>query len=207
MYDQLSKQLHEKEEIVRVVRRAGITLVPSIGLGVLLVLLDFFLIAWWFQFRTWGPVGFMAVLLFALGLGGRGWFIWSKNILAITNQRVIDMNQHGMFQRTVAETTYDKIQDVRYTITGVWQTMFRFGAIIIQTAGNATTLELSNIKNPLDIQQEIMTIQRQLGATAKTDVSAAELLGLVERLKTKLGAETFQRLVDGVSDKTEDHGA
>ena len=207
MYDQLSKQLHEKEEIVRVVRRAGITLVPSIGFGAFLILLDFFLIAWWFQFRTWGPVGFTAVLVLAFGLGARGWYIWSKNILAITNQRVIDMNQHGMFQRTVAETTYDKIQDVRYTIKGVWQTMFRFGAIVIQTAGNATTLELTNIKNPLEIQQEIMTIQRQLGATAKTDVSAAELLGLVERLKTKLGAETFQRLVDGAADTPEDHGA
>ncbi len=207
MYDQLSKQLHEKEEIVRVVRRAGITLVPSIGLGASLVLLDFFLIAWWFQFRTWGPVGFTAVLVFAFGLGARGWYIWSKNILAITNQRVIDMNQHGMFQRTVAETTYDKIQDVRYTIKGVWQTMFRFGAIVIQTAGNATTLELTSIKNPVEIQQEIMTIQRQLGATAKSDISAAELLGLVERLKTKLGAETFQRLVDGAADRPEDHGA
>lgn len=204
--EQLSKQLHEKEEIVRIVRRAGVTLIPSIGGGAALILLDFFLIAWWFQFRTWGPYGFVAVLVLALGLGLRGWYIWSMNVLAITNQRVIDMNQHGVFQRTVAETTYDKIQDVRYTVHGVWQTMFQFGSIVIQTAGNSTTLELNNIKNPFEVQQHIMTIQRQLGASAKTDVSAAELLGLVERLKTKLGAETFQRLVDGTV-KPDDDGA
>lgn len=196
VHEQLSKQLHEKEEIVRLVRRAGVTLVPSIGGGILLVLLDFFLIAWWFQFRPWGPVGFTAMLLVALAIGGRGWYIWSMNVIAITNQRVIDMNQHGLFRRTVAETTYDKIQDVRYTIQGVWPTMFKFGSIIIQTAGSSTTLELNNISRPFEVQQQIVTIQRELGVAASAEVSAAELLGLVERLKTKLGAETFQRLVD-----------
>lgn len=205
--EQLTKQLHEKEEIVRIVRRAGITLLPSIGSGAVLILLDFFLIAWWFQFRTWGPIGFTLVLVLAVGLGLRGWYIWAMNILAITNQRVIDMNQYGLFQRTVAEATYDKIQDVRYTVKGVWQTIFKFGSIEIQTAGTAATLQLNNISEPFVIQQEIMTIQRQLGATAKTDVSAAELLGLVERLKTKLGAETFQRLVDGPGKKEDRDGA
>ncbi len=194
--EQLSRQLHEKEEIVRIVRRAGITLVPALGGGAALVLLDFFLIAWWFQFRTWGPFGFGVTLILAAMIGFRGWYIWSMNILAITNQRVIDINQHGLFRRTVAETTYDKIQDVRYTIHGLWQTMFKFGSIIIQTAGSATTLELNNIATPFEVQQQLMNIQRQLSATTKTEVSAAELLGLVERLKTKLGAETFKRLVD-----------
>lgn len=207
LHEQLSKQLHEKEEIVRIVRRARITLVPSIGSGIVLLLLDFFLIAWWFQYRTWGPIGFTAVLVLAIVLGFRGWFIWFMNVLVITNQRVIDMNQHGLFQRTVAEATYDKIQDVRYTVRGVWQTMFKFGSIEIQTAGSTHTLQLININEPFVVQQELMTIQRQLGATAKADVSAAELLGLVERLKTKLGAETFQRLVDGTAGKENDHAA
>lgn len=207
LHQQLTKQLHEKEEIVRLVRRAGITLVPSVGLGAVLILLDFFLIAWWFQHRTWGGIGFTAVLVIAILIAIRGWYIWSLNLLAITNQRIIDMNQHGLFKRTVAEATYDKIQDVRYTIQGLWQTMFKFGSIIIQTAGSATTLELNGIREPFEVQQQIMAIQGQVAASAKTDLSAAELLGLVERLKTKLGAETFRRLVDGPDSSTNHDGS
>lgn len=205
--DQLTRQLQEKEEILRIVRRATITLVPSVGLGALLILVDFFLVAWWFQHRTWGGFGFFLTLLLAVVIGVRGWYIWRMNILAITNQRIIDMNQHGLFKRTVAETTYDKIQDVRYTIHGVWRTMFKFGSIIIQTAGNSTTLELTNISDPFEVQQQIADLQRQVGATTKTDVSADELLGIVERLKTKLGAESFQRLVDGADQPPKKHGA
>lgn len=206
LHQQLTKQLHEKEEIIRLVRRAAITLVPSVGLGALLVLLDFFLIAWWFQHHSWGVFGFIATMMVALFIGWRGWYIWSLNLLVITNQRIIDMNQHGLFKRTVAEATYDKIQDVRYTIQGVWQTMFKFGSIVIQTAGSSTTLELNGIHEPFEIQQQIAAIQNQVTTTAKTDLSAAELLGLVERLKTKLGAESFRRLVDG-SDGPSDHHA
>ncbi len=206
LHQQLTKQLHEKEEIVRLVRRATITLVPSVGLGALLVVLDFFLIAWWFQHQAWGITGFIAALVIAIIIGTRGWYIWSLNLLAITNQRIIDMNQHGLFKRTVAEATYDKIQDVRYSIQGVWQTMFKFGSIVIQTAGSSTTLELNGIHEPFEVQQQIMAIQGQVAAAAKTDLSAAELLGLVERLKTKLGAETFRRLVDDPTASSDDHG-
>lgn len=203
---QLTRQLREKEEIVRLVRRAGITLAPSVGLGAVLILVDFFLLAWWLQYRTWGMIGFSAVVILAALIIGRGWYIWAMNLLAITNQRIIDMNQHGLFKRTVAEASYDKIQDVRYTIHGVWQTLFKFGTIVIQTAGASTTLELGSIKDPFEVQQQIAEIQRQVGAHATTDVSAAELLGLVERLKTKLGAESFRRLVDGPEDTPADHG-
>ncbi len=193
--DYLTKQLQNGEDALRIVRRHPVTIVPAVGLGGFLILLDFFFLAWWFRHGQWGVGGFVVFLIIGVVLVIRGLYVWRNNILVVTTQRVIDIDQHGFFERNVAEATYDKIQDVRYTVKGMWPTIFRFGSIVLQTAGNNTNLELEDVQRPVELQQLITDVQRQAKAKNPSDLSAAELLEVVDRLKTELGPEGVERLL------------
>lgn len=196
LHDYISKQLKDQEELVRIVRRHPIVLVPGIGAGTILVLFDFFLIAWWFQHRLWGVLGWLGLLVIGAVLIIRAIYVWSHNAMAVTTQRIVDVNQRGFFERHVAEAPYETIQDVRYTVKGLWPTLFHFGTIIVQTAGTTTNLELSGVKNPVELQQEISDLQRQASPNTGDELSASELVAMVERLKKHLGPDGVQRLLD-----------
>lgn len=200
--DYLSKQLQNGEDVVQVVRRHPATMFPSVGSGGILILLDFFFIAWWFRHQQWGALGFVLLLVIGLMMIVRGLYLWSHNVLAVTNKRVIDIDQRGLFERNVAETSFDKIQDVRYTIRGFWPTIFRFGTLVVQTAGSTTNLELDAVQHPVELQRLITDLQHQAQSDRGRDVSASELLGVVERLKTELGADGVARLLKSSSSQT-----
>lgn len=193
--DYISKQLQTGEEVARIVRAHPLALFPSAGAGGLLLLVDFFLVAWWFKHHTWGLAGFALTAVIGIWIIIRGVYVWRNNVFAITSQRVIDIDQHGFFERNVAEAGYDKIQDVRYTIRGVWPTLFRFGTIVVQTAGSTTNLELTSVQHPVDVQRLITDMQRQSRPQTTNDMTAAELLTVVDRLKEELGPEKIDRLL------------
>lgn len=193
--DYLSKQLQDGETVVRIVRGHPITLGAPVAFGGVLMLADFFLLAWWFGHHGWGVLGFTVVMAIGVFLIIRGIYVWRHNVLAVTNRRVIDIDQHGFFERNVAEAPYEKIQDVRYTIRGLWPTIFHFGTIILQTAGNTTNLELAAVEHPVELQQLISDLQRQAKADQPGAVSAAELVSVVERLKNELGPEGVSKIL------------
>lgn len=193
--DYINKQLQSGEEVSRIVRSHPMTLFPSVGIGAMLILIDFFLVAWWFRHNVWGAAGFAVTAVIGIMIIIRGVYVWRNNVLAITNQRVIDIDQRGFFERNVAEVGYDKIQDVRYTIRGFWPTIFRFGTIVVQTAGEATNIELSAVQHPVEVQRLITDLQRQSRPQASKDMTAAELLTVVDRLKQELGPEKIDQLL------------
>lgn len=193
--DYLTRQLQSGEEVERIVRSHPLTLFPAVGSGTLLLLIDFFLLAWWFRHHGWGVIGFALVVVFGVVLIVRGIYVWRNNVLVVTNQRVIDIDQHGFFERNVAEAGYEKIQDVRYTIRGLWPTLFRFGTIVVQTAGEITNIELQAVQHPVDVQRLITDLQRQSRPKSTNSMTAAELLTVVDRLKQELGPEKIERLL------------
>lgn len=157
----LTKHLKNEEELLRVVRRTLAVIAPSLVGSSLLVLADFFLLAWWLQYRAWGLAGFAAVLVIAAWWAGRAVYLWTMNVFIVTTKRIIDIDQRGLFQRTVAEAPYDKIQDVRYTVKGLWATVFSFGTIIVQTANSSSNLELNGVKHPVELQTLITDAQQR----------------------------------------------
>jgi Bacterial PH domain len=53
----------------------------------------------------------------------------------VTSDRVIDIDQKGVFKREVNEMPIENIEDVTYKQNGFWGTMFNFGNVIIKSAG------------------------------------------------------------------------
>lgn len=91
----------------------------------------------------------------------RAFYDYNQSMLVITNQRVINVGQNGFWKRKITETDFEKIQDVASETSGIWRTMFKYGNLIIRTAGasQGTEIVVENIANPYEVQQEIAKIR------------------------------------------------
>jgi uncharacterized membrane protein YdbT with pleckstrin-like domain len=153
--------LKEDEEVIEIVHQYLLTYWPSIFLVMFLILAPFFFLFPLFSLGFWGIVIFLFSLIVGIIYGLRKFIIWYFNVFVITNQRIIDIDQRGFFDRIVSEAPYEKIQDVSYRIKGLIKTLFHYGNIQIQTAGSQVCLELKDIKEPEKIQALIAMYQNE----------------------------------------------
>jgi uncharacterized membrane protein YdbT with pleckstrin-like domain len=89
----------------------------------------------------------------------------------VTSDRVIDIDQHGVFKREVNEMPIENIEDVTYKQNGFWGTMFNFGNVIIQSAGGnvgdsqhnledkANGFVFNNVPTPSVIANQLSTLR------------------------------------------------
>ncbi|USN53858.1 MAG: PH domain-containing protein [Candidatus Nomurabacteria bacterium] len=161
----ISKNLKDGETVLRIVKQFPFMVAFRLSLLGIVLLLDFFFLTFFIQRGTWGFLLFCLVLLAVIFFSWRQWYMWSMNVLLITNQRIVDIDQRGFFDRTVSETTYRRIQDVSYSSSGIFATLFHYGRIVIQTAGTQTRIELAYIKNPEHVQDLITHLQDESALT------------------------------------------
>lgn len=63
------------------------------------------------------------------------WMDYYLDMWIITNERIIDVEQRGLFNRHIAEIPLQHVQDVTIEVKGIIETFLKFGTIRIQTAG------------------------------------------------------------------------
>jgi uncharacterized membrane protein YdbT with pleckstrin-like domain len=59
--------------------------------------------------------------------------IWYFTIYIVTDERIRQITQYGLFGKDVVDLPLSKIQNISYNIPGLFGEMFRFGTIVIQT--------------------------------------------------------------------------
>ncbi|MCH7492253.1 PH domain-containing protein [Patescibacteria group bacterium] len=179
--NKLRKMLKAEESVVLIVRKYPLVFFWPITFSALFIIAPFFFLLPLFQMGTLGIIIFFVTLLVGFFLSARALVVYSFNTFIITEQRIIDVDQKGLFDRTVSETTYDKIQDVSTRVKGLMQTALHFGSVIIQTAGTQANIELHGVKDPEMIQQSIIEIQREFGQhNAITSKDVAEIIEAVK---------------------------
>jgi len=57
------------------------------------------------------------------------------DVWVVTTKRVLEIEQHGLFNREYSEFTLDRVQDVSIETKGMLSTFLKFADIHIQTAG------------------------------------------------------------------------
>ena len=62
------------------------------------------------------------------------WADYYLDIWIITSKRIIDIEQRGLFNRSISEFSLANVQDVTIEISGVIQTLLKFGNLLVQTA-------------------------------------------------------------------------
>lgn len=86
------------------------------------------------------------------------WIDYYFDVWVITNKRLIDVDQIGLFKRVVSETRLDRIQDVTVDITGLFGTLFHYGNVHVQTAARTQRFEIKQVSNPAEIRTTILNM-------------------------------------------------
>lgn len=146
---------HKDEDILLVFRRHPIAMRK--GFYVLLVP---FLIA---SLPTLIWPGDLNLLWLALGgfvLGCIGffyyWIGWYYSVFVVTTQRLRQVSQRGLWNRSVIDLGLDKIQNMTVDVPGFNATIFGFGTIVVQTY--VGDLVLDNLHKPEKIYSELLDI-------------------------------------------------
>jgi hypothetical protein len=159
--DYFSKQvsLRPDEEIITVLHHHPITYAKQIAITLAIILLAFFLMFYLFSLGAVGVALFLALLLTGVFYGMREFYIWFMNVFIITNQRIIDIDQTGFFNKTVSEADYEKILDVCYSVKGAGQTLLKLGTININATG--LKLVIKNVKDIVKVNQILADLIRE----------------------------------------------
>lgn len=115
---------------------------------------------------SWFFGGLGAGFLLALIVFFPSWISWYYSVYIVTNQRLIQITQKGMFKRSMVSFTLSQIQMINYEIGGFEETVLGFGTIMIQTYVGSLTIH--HVHHPAKIQKELLHILRDLGLEAQT---------------------------------------
>lgn len=83
------------------------------------------------------------------------------DVWIVTNERIINIEQKGIFARTVSELKLYNIQDVTSEIKGIIPTMLHFGNVYIQTAATTERFVFKEIDNPPMVAKRIVDLSEK----------------------------------------------
>lgn len=98
------------------------------------------------------------------------WITWYFSVFIVTDQRLIQITQKGLFNRSVIDMRLNQIQMVNYEIAGMQETLLGFGTIVMQTF--VGDLVIHDIHHPARIQKKLLEILREQGVTAVSNPSS-----------------------------------
>ena len=98
------------------------------------------------------------------------WIGWFFSVFIVTDQRLIQITQKGLFHKSVIDMRLNQIQMVNYEIAGFQQTLLGFGTIMMQTY--VGDLVIHDVHHPAAIQKKLLEILREQGITASSSPQA-----------------------------------
>jgi hypothetical protein len=139
--------LHPDEEIKLIIRRhwGGFlgTLLLVLGMAIVPIVLAFTLpnilsddIG---AYRIVIVVAMAAFLLFLQTFLFGSWINFYYDIIIITTERMININQEGLLSRDVSELRLSEVQNVTSQQEGILQSFLDYGRLVVETAGEGTT--------------------------------------------------------------------
>lgn len=79
------------------------------------------------------------------------------DVWIVTNERIVSIEQEGLFHRIIAEQSIVRIQDVTSEVQGIFPTFLNFGHVFVQTAGERERFIFLQVPNPEQVKK--VTIQ------------------------------------------------
>lgn len=84
------------------------------------------------------------------------------DILIVTNQRIIDIEQLGLFARDVTSAPLQNIEDIKVEVTGILPSLLDFGNLHIQTAAAMREIVVYGIHSPNKMRDCIAAAHAQI---------------------------------------------
>jgi len=162
----------QDEKILYVQRASLLTTLPWIFASFVFLILPFaadpFLRSFQYNGEKVVSYSFLAILtlfwyLFTFGFFFHNFASWYFNVYIITTKKIIDMDFYGLTYKNISETTLDNIEDVTSQVKGTLGTIFNYGDVYVQTAGEKREFDFVAIDDP----GRTRDIISDLAATAK----------------------------------------
>lgn len=170
----LAYSLHGRlpnEKIIKIIRKDLFILFKKMILTLVLIILP--ALAVWMILNFYPNLleGEISYPIITLVISGYCLFVWLfsffsfidyyLDIWLITSERIIDVRQEGFFSRTVAELKLFQIQDVTSELQGVFQFIFRYGNVHVQTAAEVQRFIFKEIPHPEKVRDIIIKLAEQ----------------------------------------------
>ncbi len=79
----------------------------------------------------------------------------------ITDMRMVDVDQSGIFKRKVTEIQIENVEEVTSSAHGLLPTVFNFGNVLVQTSSAQNEFEFENVSHPEQIKKLILDLYEQ----------------------------------------------
>ncbi len=76
----------------------------------------------------------------------------------VTNDRIVDIEQHGLFSQTISELDLYRVQDVTVDVHGVFPTLFKYGNVKVKTASQNVGIIFYDVPHPNVVRQAIVEL-------------------------------------------------
>jgi hypothetical protein len=147
------------EHIIAIFRKHPFTLwISGISYGFMLIAPIIFL-----PFLSLDPItlGWVGILywVYALVLWTSFFIHWTDFMLDVwilTNERLVDVEQLGLFSRRISTLSLDRVQDVTVQATGLIDTFLKIGTVYVQTAGQEREFKIPSARDPEKIKELIV---------------------------------------------------
>lgn len=103
----------------------------------------------------------LSICVYYLGVWVFLWNAWVDyylDVWLVTSERVLSLEQRGLFNRVVAELRLSRVQDVASHVKGFWPTILHFGDVKVQTAGEEPNFDLRDIPKPYEVAERILRL-------------------------------------------------
>ena len=162
------RKQYPEEKTVLVVRKHWCTLLFPMAILLLLTLLPFIiyffvsLTSWYYLFFSvyWFLVSVYFLILWNLAFYNI--IMYYLDTIVITNKRVIENEQNGLFKYTASEVGLGKIQDISVKVFGPLAEFLGFGDMEIQSAGTQTKFYFHKVPHPYKIRKTITDLRHKI---------------------------------------------
>jgi hypothetical protein len=107
------------------------------------------------------------------------------DIVIITDRRLVDIDQEQLFYRRVSGLALENVEDVSAVIQGFFPTLFSYGTVEVQTAGEQNKFIIENLQYPREIGAIIQDLSEQAkrGINEDSRVPESSILGVISGKK------------------------
>lgn len=155
LQERLQKQLNDSEKVLFIIREYSIAYVWQMLIVGLLYFGWLFLLYPLLRSGAIGTIVFVAGLLCITGWTVRAFVVWYLDVVIVTDERLIDIDQSGLFRKSVRTIAWATIRDVQYQQSGVWSTLWNY-ATITAVLHNGELIELYHVAQPKQLTEQLL---------------------------------------------------
>lgn len=102
---------------------------------------------------------FLGVFIFGIFGAVYAYILWYFSIYIVTNERIRQISQRGLFKKTVIDLGMDKIQSISMSVPGLLAGIFGYGTIKIQTG--VGDLIITMVPKPKKVLNKLQNAEKE----------------------------------------------